>query len=101
MTAASSLLEFTLAKHEFSMPVGGISYRYLEPLSFEEFLDALGQNEHAYCWARNEPRAICVSPQSPSLSHEEIRESNLSNMGAAATKKKCAFSKIEFMFLDS
>ena len=42
--AAGSLLDFTLAKHEFSMPVGRIGYMYLEPLSFEEFLDALGQN---------------------------------------------------------
>jgi predicted AAA+ superfamily ATPase len=42
--AAGSLLDFTLAKHEFSMPVGRIGYMYLEPFSFEEFLDALGQN---------------------------------------------------------
>lgn len=42
---AGSLLDFTLAKHEFSMPVGRIGYMYLEPFSFEEFLDALGQNE--------------------------------------------------------
>jgi hypothetical protein len=38
--AAGSLLEFTLADHNFSMPVGRINYMYLEPLSFEEFLDA-------------------------------------------------------------
>lgn len=36
--AAGSLLEFLLADHSFSMPVGRISYMYLEPLSFEEFL---------------------------------------------------------------
>lgn len=36
--AAGSLLEFLLADHTFSMPVGRISYMYLEPLSFEEFL---------------------------------------------------------------
>ncbi len=36
--AAGSLLEFLLAEHSFSMPVGRISYAYLEPLSFEEFL---------------------------------------------------------------
>jgi uncharacterized protein len=36
--AAGSLLDFALAKHSFSMPVGRISYMYLEPLSFEEFL---------------------------------------------------------------
>ena len=38
--AAGSLLEFILAKHTFSMPVGRINYMYLEPLSFEEFLHA-------------------------------------------------------------
>lgn len=36
--ATGSLLDFVLAKHSFSMPVGRISYFYLEPLSFEEFL---------------------------------------------------------------
>ncbi len=38
--AAGSLLDFALANHEFSMPVGRIGYIYLEPFSFEEFLDA-------------------------------------------------------------
>ena len=41
--AAGSLLEFTLAEHEFSMPVGRITYLHAEPLSFEEFLVAQGQ----------------------------------------------------------
>jgi predicted AAA+ superfamily ATPase len=44
--AAGSLLEFALEKFEFSMPVGRISYMYLEPLSFEEFVLAKG-NEKA------------------------------------------------------
>lgn len=38
--AAGSLLEFLLADHTFSMPVGRIGYLHLEPLSFEEFLVA-------------------------------------------------------------
>ncbi|HQZ87651.1 MAG TPA: AAA family ATPase [Gammaproteobacteria bacterium] len=41
--AAGSLLEFLLAEHSFSMPVGRISYMHLEPLSFEEFLLAHGK----------------------------------------------------------
>ncbi len=36
--AAGSLLDFMLADHEFSMPVGRINYLHLEPLSFQEFL---------------------------------------------------------------
>ena len=42
--AAGSLLEFILGKHEMSMPVGRITFIFLEPLSFEEFLLALGKN---------------------------------------------------------
>jgi uncharacterized protein len=41
--ATGSLLEFALAEHKFSMPVGRISYVYLEPMSFQEFLLASGQ----------------------------------------------------------
>ncbi len=40
--AAGSLLDFSLREHDFSMPVGRISYCYAEPVSFYEFLDASG-----------------------------------------------------------
>lgn len=43
--ATGSLLEFILQDHAFSMPVGRISYLHLEPLSFEEFLMALGEEK--------------------------------------------------------
>lgn len=45
--AAGSLLDFALAEHAFSMPVGRIGYLYLEPMSFEEFLEAV--DEHPLC----------------------------------------------------
>ena len=35
---AGSLLEFTLADHSYSMPVGRVEYMYLQPMSFSEFL---------------------------------------------------------------
>ncbi len=38
--AAGSLLEFTLASHTFSMPVGRIEYYHLGPITFKEFLQA-------------------------------------------------------------
>lgn len=44
LIAAGSLLEFVLAEHEFSMPVGRVNYLYLEPMSFQEFILAAGQN---------------------------------------------------------
>ncbi len=43
--AAGSLLDFVLAEHAFSMPVGRITYLHLEPLVFEEFLEAAGETE--------------------------------------------------------
>lgn len=60
---AGSLLDFALAKHEFSMPVGRIGYMYLEPLSFEEFLNAIGKHNlkqylDNYDWHMNVPEAI-------------------------------------------
>jgi len=63
VVAAGSLPDFALAEHKFSMPVGRIGYLYLEPLSFEEFLNALGNHElHAYMqnytWDFDIPDAI-------------------------------------------
>ena len=40
VAAAGSLLEFTLAEHGFSMPVGRIQYLHLGPMTFGEFLAA-------------------------------------------------------------
>ena len=42
---AGSLLDFVLEAPEFSMPVGRIEYFHLGPLSFEDFLIALGEIE--------------------------------------------------------
>lgn len=41
--SAGSLLEFALSEHSFSMPVGRIQYLFLEPMSFEEMLLAMGK----------------------------------------------------------
>lgn len=41
--AAGSLLEFTLKKSGFKMPVGRVQSLYLKPLSFKEFLQAMGK----------------------------------------------------------
>jgi len=39
--SAGSLLEFALADHHFSMPVGRIEYYHLGPMTFREFLSAV------------------------------------------------------------
>lgn len=61
--AAGSLLDFVLAEHSFSMPVGRISYLHLEPLSFEEFLLAKGQKKllefiQNFSWSDSIPEVI-------------------------------------------
>ena len=43
--AAGSLLEFALAEHTFSMPVGRIGFLHLEPMGFDEYLRAHGQTK--------------------------------------------------------
>jgi len=45
LIAAGSLLEFTLSSENFRMPVGRIQYLFLFPLSFGEFLTAIGESE--------------------------------------------------------
>jgi predicted AAA+ superfamily ATPase len=42
---AGSLLEFALSEETFRMPVGRIQYLYMKPLSFREFLNAVGENK--------------------------------------------------------
>ncbi len=44
VVAAGSLLDFALEDHTFSMPVGRISYFYLEPMSYLEFVRASGND---------------------------------------------------------
>jgi len=41
---AGSLLEFVISQGNFRMPVGRIQYLYMKPLSFLEFLNAVGEN---------------------------------------------------------
>ena len=43
--AAGSLLEFALSQEDFKMPVGRVQYIFLKPLSFLEFLDAIGEGK--------------------------------------------------------
>ena len=44
LISAGSLLEFTLSKHNYSMPVGRIEYLYMGPMNFIEYLTATGED---------------------------------------------------------
>ena len=41
--AAGSLMEFALASHAFSMPVGRVEYLQVGPMTFTEFLNGIGK----------------------------------------------------------
>jgi len=45
VVAAGSLLEFVLADHNFSMPVGRVQYLHMGPMTFLEFLEALNETK--------------------------------------------------------
>lgn len=66
---AGSLLEFTLEKATFSIPVGRISYMYLEPFSFEEFLLAK-KKEQLYKYLHTYTLNLAI----PQILHEQLDE---------------------------
>lgn len=62
--AAGSVLEFALCDEPVSMPVGRVTYLFLPPLTFKEFLVAYGQQE--LCHAIN-----TADPSTPqSMTHD-------------------------------
>lgn len=67
--AVGSLLEFALAEMPHSMPVGRIRYGFLEPLGFDEFLMAHGQQVLLERWSAWRP-AVEV----PEVQHRKTLE---------------------------
>jgi predicted AAA+ superfamily ATPase len=63
---AGSLLEFALADHHFSMPVGRIEYYHLGPLTFGEFLNAVEPRMVSYC------TGFHVNHDIPATAHEKL-----------------------------
>ena len=63
VVAAGSLMAFMLSDHTFSMPVGRIEYLNLGPMTFTEFLKAVGQDRLAreietYEWLSDGPPPV-------------------------------------------
>jgi len=65
--AAGSLLEFAMAQDDFRMPVGRVQYLFMRPLSFGEFLDAVGQTP-----ARAQVRTCRLSAPLPPVLHQHL-----------------------------
>jgi predicted AAA+ superfamily ATPase len=68
--AAGSLLDFTLADHRFSMPVGRITYLHLEPMGFLEFCYACGEETLAE-WLQNTLTLAAVTAGIPEPIHQK------------------------------
>jgi predicted AAA+ superfamily ATPase len=64
--SAGSLLEFTLSDHSYSMPVGRVDYRYLGPMSFNEFIFNLYPELNQYISCLNEVRTM------PDTAHKKL-----------------------------
>jgi len=45
VVSAGSLLEFSLSDHSYSMPVGRVEYLHMGPMTFTEFLEAIGESK--------------------------------------------------------
>ncbi len=73
--AAGSLLEFVLEEHQFSMPVGRISFMHLEPLSFEEFIlarEKISLHDYLLNYQMNDDIPLEIHQQLLSLFKEYI-----------------------------
>jgi uncharacterized protein len=66
--AAGSLLEFTLADHSFSMPVGRIEYMHLGPMTFTEFILAAEPALTRYI------QDFSMTSPLPAAAHEKLKK---------------------------
>lgn len=67
--AAGSLLEFILSDHQLSMPVGRVEYLHVGPLTFMEFLGALGEDR-----LQKILRNFHAGATIPAMAHERLLE---------------------------
>lgn len=70
--AAGSLLEFSLDDISFSFPVGRVQFMYMKPISFEEFLNAMGLEK----WSKLLPSISLKNPLPLDLHHEFLKHVN-------------------------
>jgi hypothetical protein len=99
VVAAGSLLEFTLADHTFSMPVGRISFLHLEPMGFSEYLDAHGQtvlSERLAQWRPGEELSTVLHQQASEWFQRyamvggmpSVVAADVAGLGAAACRER-------------
>lgn len=69
VVSAGSLLEFIINDEQFSFPVGRVEFLYMRPMSFIEFLEALGLHETVQLI-----RSISLHNQIDEHTHENLLE---------------------------
>ncbi len=74
VVAAGSLLEVRLRERDFSFPVGRITFRYLHPFSFHEFLLAVGRSRLANTLRDAAQELTPLSGQARALAEQTFRE---------------------------
>ena len=75
VVAAGSLLEFVLNDENFRMPVGRVQFLYLKPMSFYEFLTAMGHDNlrrHLASVTLKNPPTEAIHDQSLALMREYV-----------------------------
>ncbi len=99
VVAAGSLLEFTLADHSFSMPVGRISFLHIEPMGFFEYLEAHKQSlllERLKEWQPEQPYPSALHNQALQWFHRysmtggmpEVVKADTEGMNAAHSRER-------------
>lgn len=63
VVGAGSLLEVMMERQRISFPVGRVEYLYLFPMTFEEFLDAVGEEAALRAWREE---------KIPALAHDKL-----------------------------
>jgi uncharacterized protein len=64
---AGSLLEFVLNEEDLSIPVGRVQFLYLRPMSFGEFLTAIGRED-----LRTYMKTVTLESPPSQIAHEEL-----------------------------
>jgi predicted AAA+ superfamily ATPase len=91
LIGAGSLLEFTLNDADFSMPVGRVQFLYLHPLSFYEYLTAIGRDNlsrHLQTVSIDHPPSEAIHKELISLVREYVALGGMPAVVAAYLQTK-------------
>jgi len=91
VVAAGSLLEAVIKREGFSFPVGRVSFLYLHPVTFDEFLSAIGEDkllEHLKGVTLNSPPAAAIHDMAMQHFHRYLLVGGMPEVVAEYSKKR-------------